>query len=127
MPVSEHLLADPSITARELAVHQVLADWFDALEDGSVLHRNPDNSYRRPEGAQPWTSEDLERLVAAIDDYVGHAQQVNWANSNMVHDGEVPFDAGPGYARLTESQRLAFAQDLDQAITATRPLFGDAE
>jgi hypothetical protein len=99
-----------SYNSYELAVHAVLRDWFSAIQDGSVHYRMPDPHYSRPRGKQPWTEEDLSRLVKVIDDYVW--EQRNWAEGTH----KTSYDQGPGYDRLPPAQRVAFAQDLERAL-----------
>ena len=98
-------------TPRELAIHAVLRDWFGAMEDGSVVYRIPESGYERPEGKQPWTEDQLADLMRVIDDYVW--QQRAWAEN--AH--KKAYDSGPGFNRLTTVQRVAFAQDLERALT----------
>ena len=99
-----------SYSSYELAIHAVLRDWFNALQDGSVEYRLPDPNYQRPRGKRPWSEEELTRLVTVIDDYVW--EQKNWAEGTH----KVSYDSGPGYDRLGPAQRLAFAQDLERAL-----------
>ena len=107
------------LDAGERAIHDVLHDWFMALQDSTVAYRQPDPGYVRPAGKEPWTEADLEQLVCAIDGYV--MLQMGWANlhtKQAPRDGGPPYTDGPGYGRLTGAQRLAFAQALEQACEA---------
>lgn len=121
MPLAPWLKEHWSILSpREQAVHTVLQSWFDAMQDGTAVHRLPDPGYQRPPEKEPWTEADLERLVTEIDTYV--EQQMGWANGvDYAREGGANFDAGPGYARLAPAQRLAFAQDLERVVQAFPP------
>lgn len=97
------------LSAKQIAIHVVLHDWFTALQNGTVSQRLPDFSYPKE-----FTEAQLESLCRDIDEYVIAEPQRNWARLNR----GIEADAGPGYLRLTPAQRLAFAQDLHQTISA---------
>ena len=86
-------------------VHRILELWFVKMESDDISAL-PKLSYPKT-----WTDEQLNTLVEAIDSYVG--QQRTWS-ANSRH---TTYDAGPGFSRLSPSERLAFAQDLDEACT----------
>lgn len=96
------------------AIHEVLRDWFDALQDGTAHYRMPDPSYKRPEGCEPWTNGRIATMLLDIDEYVAAPAQRNYAKANY----GIVADAGPGYMRLEHAQRIALAQDLERAILA---------
>ena len=100
------------LSEQDKAIHAVLQDWFDALQDGSAHKRMPDPGYQRPEGAEPWTNGRLATLLTEIDEYTW--KQAGWVQS-VRHE---TYDAGPGYMRLGHAQRVALAQDLERAILA---------
>lgn len=107
-PGEEHLIE--RYTPLHLAIHEVLADWFRALEDGSYINRVPD-----PQGWMDWSENTLDELVRVdIDDYV-------WQQRTYVKDERgITADAGPGFERLPWPQRVALAQQLDAVIQADR-------
>lgn len=109
-PIGVDYAMQNSYSAYELRVHDVLRKWFNALEDGTVEHLLPDPHYERPSHKRPWTDSDLETLIKVIDDYVW--EQRNWAEGTH----KKAFDEGPGFNRLQPPQRLAFAQELEQAL-----------
>lgn len=86
-------------------VHAILEGWFVKMESGSIIAL-PKLSYPKT-----WTDEQLNTLVETIDAYVD--QQRAWSTNNR----HTTYDAGPGFSRLSPSERLAFAQDLDEACT----------
>ena len=100
------------LSDQDKAIHAVLQDWFLALEDGTAEFRMPDPSYQRPEGTEPWTDARLAALLTEIDEYT--FRQAAWVKTNR----GLEFDAGPGYMRLGQAQRVAMAQDLERAILA---------
>lgn len=88
------------------AVHEVLREWFLAIEGGRAHLRQPDLSGRI------WTEATLDVLVREdIDAYV--AQQRFWSKENLKIDA----DAGPGFERLAYPQRLALAQELAEIFS----------
>lgn len=97
----------PSLSARNRAIHEVLQEWFERLEDGTTENYLPDFSYSRT-----WTEEELQGLVTDIDTYV--FAQHNWVRTVRFYHTQ----QGPGYARLAPPQRLAFAQHLDTVSRA---------
>lgn len=104
---------EPSLKPWERAVHEVLEDWFNAMEDGSAFYRLPDLAYTRPDGKAVWTDAELDNLVnVAIDEYVD--RQRGWIKNNRY----IVTDAHCGFGRLETIQRIAFAQDLEKVFTA---------
>lgn len=94
------------------AIHEVLDEWFEAMEDGSAFSRIPDLTYTRPNGKPTWTDEQLENLVCvAIDEYVD--QQRSWVQFNR----GITTDTHCGFDRLGTNQRIALAQDLERVFT----------
>lgn len=103
---------EPSLKLWQRAVHEVLEDWFNAMEDGTAFSRLPKLSYKRPEDKPMWTDEQLDHLVViAIDEYVD--KQRGWIKNNR----NIVTDAHCGFERLGPVQRLAFAQDLEKVFT----------
>lgn len=88
----------------------VLQDFFLALEQGTAHLRLPDPAYERRRRKPQWTEAELASLVKAIDDTTD--RELSWASRNP----KMRCDAGPGFSRLTISQRLALAQNLDQVL-----------
>lgn len=86
-------------------VHRILEWWFVKMESGDTSAL-PKLNYPKT-----WTDEQLNTLVEAIDAYVD--QQRTWSTTNR----RTTYDAGPGFSRLSPLERLAFAQDLDEACT----------
>jgi hypothetical protein len=103
----KYLDDNPYLGLFERAVHRVLEDWMEAIEDGTATQRLPRPNYTRPDGKPLWTEAQLEELVGeAIDDYVD--RQRDWMRRNR----NIATDSDPGYRRLDGPQRLALAQDL---------------
>lgn len=93
------------------ATHEVLEDWFVAMEDGTAFSRLPDLSYTRPDNKPMWTDEQLDNLVTtAIDDYVDKMR--SWVKNNR----NIDTDTHCGFQRLGPVQRTAFAQDLEKVF-----------
>ena len=95
-------------------VVMLLSDWFRAIEDGSVLHRQPDWHYVRPEGKPIWTEEQLETLFLAIDQDM--MTEVTTAPGTRMDATD-----GPGFCRMATPQRLALAQALEQVLQEDPP------
>lgn len=100
------------LSEQDQAIHAVLQDWFEAMQHGTAKNRKPDPTYKRPEGAEPWTNGRLAKLLTEIDEYT--FRQAAWVKQ-VRHE---TYDAGPGYMRLGHAQRVALAQDLERAILA---------
>ena len=97
------------------AVCAVLEDWFWAMEDGLADLRLPDPAYVRPGGKPPWTGEDVDRIIAAIDEEYGKEFATSGAWARIAG-----CNAGPGFERLAPAQRLALVQQLATALAAPR-------
>ena len=96
-----------SLTVRKYKVHEVLADWFEAIGNGTVTNRLPDPA------SYSFTEEQLEGLVNEIDNYV--FAQRHWVKIQPDRDGFMAEHA-PGFITLLPAQRLAFAQDLKRVL-----------
>lgn len=88
----------------------LLEEWFVAMEDGTVVHRLPDEHYQRRAGKPSWTEEELDLLVTAIDREFD--RELGWSGRNI----QMRCTAGPGFSRLAPPQRLALAQALDATL-----------
>jgi len=98
------------------AVIDVLCAFYHALEDGTVADWQPDPSYQRSRGRDPWTEDEVDRIIAGLDEEYGKelrswASKPRWSQSNGLG-----CDAGPDFARLQPPQRLALVQVLDQVL-----------
>lgn len=117
--MSTEFLED-TLSPWQRTIHEVLDDWFVAMEDGSAFTRIPDLSYQRSSGKPTWTDEELDALVAvAIDEYVN--KQRSWIESVR----KIKTDADCGFARLGPVQRLALAQDLDRVCAQFEIITGE--
>lgn len=91
------------------ALTMLLEDWFQAMDDGRALLRQPDPGYQRSRGRPQWTEEELDRLVRDIDAEID--QEVNRAPGTSTGS-----KLGAGFTRLPLPQRLALAQQLDALL-----------
>lgn len=100
------------------AVMFLLDDWALAMDAGTAHLRRPDPDYVRPEGKEPWTEDELDRMMRAIDAEID--QEVNRAPGTSVGA-----KAGPEFHRLAVPQRLALAQQLADTIAQHRDALDD--
>ena len=102
------------LSEQDHAIHDVLRDWFEAMQDGTAHYRMPDPSYKRPPGTEEWTNGRLAIMLDNLDEYVIAKPQRDYARTNY----GIGADASPGFMRLGHAQRVALAQDLERAILA---------
>ena len=96
------------------AARAILQDWFRAMEDGTMTHRQPDPLY-----PVAITVEQADEGVAALDREYGNELR-SWAS----REDNGGYTDGPGFSRLAPPQRLALAQALHAVLRAdgrTRP------
>ena len=98
--------ADPKVAG----IIAVLQRWYDAMQDGSVQHWYPQLDFKRRNGKPLWSDEELDRLIAALDEEFD--KELSWAKTQA----DVKAEAGPGFSRLTTTQRLVLAQELDAML-----------
>lgn len=87
----------------------ILDDWAQSIDDGTVNNRHPDLNYTRASGKEDWTEEELDVFVRNLD--WEHDQEVTRAPGTGIGAKR-----GPGFVRLNYEQRLAMAQELDAAL-----------
>ncbi len=106
------------------AVVAVLEDWFVAMENGSAQYRLPDPFYI---SERPWDSERINALIDVIDDYLesqifgnkhidGTRPGNGWAGINSTNVNSPKATASSDFSRLDLDQRLALAQQLEEAL-----------
>lgn len=97
------------------AVINLLEDWFQAMESGTITLRLPASpeTYHRPSDKPWWTEEALDLLITDIDAEID--MEVNRAPGTQPL---VKAQAGSGFSRLLPPQRLALAQQLEQVLLA---------
>ena len=100
-------------------VFEVLRRWFHGMESGEAQYWSYDPRYERPNGKPPFTEAQVNELIeVALDEYLDAPAQRNYAkNTRGIFN-----DAGPGFSRLAFPQRLALAQQLEQALDPDKPV-----
>lgn len=105
----------------------VLEDWFQALEDGTAEYRFPDPRFVRPskpplseeeytqKPLPPYTDEDVDRIVAAIDEEI----QGEIAR-NTTHWRAKGIQTDSGFLRLGPLQRRALVEELARVAAQDR-------
>jgi hypothetical protein len=86
----------------------VLEDWYLAIENGTV-------QYRFPGGASSYSDEDIDRIIAAIDEEIdGEIER------NKPHWSAKGIFRGSGFVRLASLQKRALVEDVARAVKAAR-------
>lgn len=89
----------------------ILQDWFQALENGTAEYRNPDPRFVRPNDKPPYTDEEVDRVIAALDEEIdGEIQR------NKSHWAAKGIQIGSAFARLAPLQRRALVEDLARVV-----------
>lgn len=93
------------------AVVSVLHDWFRAMEEGTHTSRFPDPNYIRRNNRPPWTDEEVDKVIEALDHEIRYEmdQRPNyWAERGY----DIPTD----FSRLDKLQRRALVEQVDNAL-----------
>lgn len=86
----------------------VLEDWYLAIENGTV-------QYRFPGGTSSYSDEDIDRIIAAIDEEIdGEIER------NKPHWSAKGIYRGSGFVRLAQLQKRALVEDVARAVAAAR-------
>lgn len=97
--------------ACEAQVLAVLQSWFEGIEEGRALLWQPDPRFKRRNGKPPWSEEDVDRIITAIDEEF-EKEAMSWAKNSTA----IMATAGPGFSRLGPAQRRALCEELDMTL-----------
>lgn len=95
-----------------MEIRRVACEWFKAMEDDSAWGRRPD-----PRGKMV-SKEEADRIVMTMEDDF-NVERPRWLNYGVTD--------GPGFTRLHDSNRLAFAQEISAALKSENEIKQEVE